>query len=248
VSLLKEFTDKPFKQNHPFVIVLGLCPTLAVSTSIKNGAAMAAAATAVLVGSNFLISLIRKFIPNQIRIACYIVVIAGFVTMVEIIMKAVAPDAINRALGIFIPLIVVNCIILGRAEAFASSHGPLASLLDGFGVGLGYLLSLLLISFIRELLGAGTFWGYRLTPIAVGGTTVVPEYVPAAILGMAPGAFIVLGLLFGLFAWRQNRRREATRLAGVPAVPQVARDFPKPRKPAPEAQAEEHGLQASRGT
>ena len=232
MSLLKEFTDKPFKQNHPFVIVLGLCPTLAVSTSIKNGAAMAAAATAVLVGSNLLISLIRKFIPNQIRIACYIVVIAGFVTMVEIIMKAVAPDAINRALGIFIPLIVVNCIILGRAEAFASSHGPLASLLDGFGVGLGYLMSLLLISFIREVLGAGTFWGYRLTPIEVGGTTVVPEYVPAAVLGMAPGAFIVLGLLFGSLAWLRNRRREADRLAGAPAVARTARDFPKPARPA----------------
>jgi electron transport complex protein RnfE len=230
VGLLKEFTDKPFKTNHPFVVVLGLCPTLAVSTSVKNGLAMAAAATAVLIGSNVLISLVRKFIPNQIRIACYIVIIAGFVTMVEIIMKAVAPKAINDALGIFIPLIVVNCIILGRAEAFASSHGPLESLMDALGVGVGYLMSLVLISFIRELLGAGTLWGYRLTPIAWGGRTILPEYQPANVMAMAPGAFILLGLLFGFFAWRGNRKREASRRAAVPAVAQVARDFPKPPK------------------
>jgi len=230
VGLLKDFTDKPFKTNHPFVVVLGLCPTLAVSTSVKNGLAMAAAATAVLIGSNVLISLVRKFVPNQIRIACYIVIIAGFVTMVEIIMKAIAPKAINDALGIFIPLIVVNCIILGRAEAFASSHGPLSSLMDALGVGVGYLMSLVLISFIREVLSAGTLWGYRLTPIAWGGRTILPEYQPANVMAMAPGAFILLGLLFGFFAWRGNRNREASRLAAVPAVAQVARDFPKPPK------------------
>jgi len=230
VGLLKDFTDKPFKTNHPFVVVLGLCPTLAVSTSVKNGLAMAAAATAVLIGSNVLISLVRKFIPNQIRIACYIVIIAGFVTMVEIIMKAIAPKTINDALGIFIPLIVVNCIILGRAEAFASSHGPLSSLMDALGVGVGYLLSLVLISFIREVLSAGTLWGYRLTPIAWGGRTILPEYQPANVMAMAPGAFILLGLLFGFFAWQGNRKREASRLGAVPAVAQVARDFPKPPK------------------
>jgi electron transport complex protein RnfE len=228
LSLLKEFTDKPIKHNPVFVLVLGLCPTLAVTTSVKNGVAMAAAATAVLVGANVLISLIRRFIPNQIRIACYIVVIAGFVTMVEIAMKAIAPETVNKALGIFIPLIVVNCIILGRAEAFASKHGPLASLMDGLGIGVGFLLALVAISLVREVLGAGTLWGYRLTPVAVGRTTVIPPYVPMTVLGMAPGAFIVIGLLFGLFYWLGNRRRDAARRAAVPAVPQVAGDFPKP--------------------
>ncbi|MGB2753780.1 MAG: electron transport complex subunit RsxE [Phycisphaerae bacterium] len=230
MSLLRDFVDKPIKANPVFVLALGLCPTLAVSTSVRNACAMAAAATAVLIGSNILISLIRRFIPNQIRIVCYIVVIAGFVTMVEIIMKAVAPVEVNKALGIFIPLIVVNCIILGRAEAFASRHGPLSSLADALGIGLGYLGALLSIAVIREVLGAGTLWGYRLTPITVAGRTILPEYQPANVLVMAPGAFLVIGLLFGLFYWMGNRRRERLRLAGVPAVAQTARDLPKPKK------------------
>jgi len=230
MGLLRDFTDKPIKANPVFVLVLGLCPTLAVSTSVRNACAMAAAATAVLIGSNILISLIRRFIPNQIRIVCYIVVIAGFVTMVEIIMKAVAPVEVNKALGIFIPLIVVNCIILGRAEAFASSHGALSSLLDALGIGVGYLGSLLIIAFIRETLGAGTLWGYRLTPVTIAGRTILPEYQPANVLVMAPGAFLVIGLLFGLFYWMGNRRRERVRLAGVPAVAQTAEDLPKPKK------------------
>jgi electron transport complex protein RnfE len=217
MSLLRDFVDKPIKANPVFVLALGLCPTLAVSTSVRNACAMAAAATAVLIGSNILISLIRRFI-------------AGFVTMVEIIMKAVAPVEVNKALGIFIPLIVVNCIILGRAEAFASRHGPLSSLADALGIGLGYLGALLSIAVIREVLGAGTLWGYRLTPITVAGRTILPEYQPANILVMAPGAFLVIGLLFGLFYWMGNRRRERLRLAGVPAVAQTARDLPKPKK------------------
>ncbi len=236
MSLLRDFVDKPIKANPVFVLVLGLCPTLAVSTSVRNACAMAAAATAVLIGSNILISLIRRFIPNQIRIVCYIVVIAGFVTMVEIIMKAVAPVEVNKALGIFIPLIVVNCIILGRAEAFASSHGALSSLMDALGIGVGYLGSLLIIAFIRETLGAGTLWGYRLTPVTIAGRTIIPEYQPANIFVMAPGAFMVIGLLFGFFYWMGNRRRERARLAGVPAVAQTARDLPKPKKdPEPRA-------------
>ena len=230
MGLLRDFTDKPIKANPVFVLALGLCPTLAVSTSIRNACAMAAAATTVLIGSNILISLIRRFVPNQIRIVCYIVVIAGFVTMVEIIMKAVAPVEVNKALGIFIPLIVVNCIILGRAEAFASRHGPLSSLMDALGIGLGYLGALLSIAVIREVLGAGTLWGYRLTPITVAGRTILPEYQPVNILVMAPGAFLVIGLLFGLFHWMGNRRQERVRLAGVPAVAQTARDLPKPKK------------------
>ncbi len=227
MGLLREFTDKPIKHNPLFVLVLGTCPSLATTTSVKNALAMSVAATAVLVCSNVIISLLRKIIPDQIRIACYIVVIAGFVTMVEIIMKGVAPEAVNQALGIFIPLIVVNCIILGRAEAFASRNGLLASLLDGLGIGLGYLGALACISLIREVLGSGTLWGYRLTPVVIGGHTIVPEYQPIGVLVMAPGAFIVIGLLFGLFYAIGNRRREAARLAGVPAVAQTSKELPK---------------------
>jgi len=226
MSLLRDFADKPFQHNPVFVLALGLCPTLAVTTTVRNGVAMAAAATAVLVCANVLISLVRRIIPNQIRIACYIVVIAGFVTMVEIVMKAVAPPAVNEALGIFIPLIVVNCMILGRAEAFASRHGPAPSLMDGLGIGVGFLVALLAISLVREVVGAGTLWGYRLTPVEVAGLTVVPALEPVTVLGMAPGAFLVIGLLFALFRWVGNRRREAVRRAAVRAVPQVATDFP----------------------
>ncbi|MFO8014803.1 MAG: electron transport complex subunit RsxE [Phycisphaerae bacterium] len=225
MSLLSDFTDKPIKHNPVFVLALGLCPTLAVTTTVRNGVAMAAASTAVLVGANLLVSLVRRWIPNPVRIACYIVIIAGFVTMVEIVMKAVAPPAVNEALGIFIPLIVVNCMILGRAEAFASRHGPAPSLMDGLGVGVGFLLALLAISFVREVVGAGTLWGYRLTPVTAGGVTLVPQVEPVNVLGMAPGAFLVIGLLFALFRWMGQRRREAARAEAVPAVPQVAADF-----------------------
>ena len=236
MGLLRDFADKPVKHNPVFVLALGLCPSLATTTSVRNAVAMAAAATAVLVGSNVIISLIRRVIPAQIRIACYIVVIAGFVTMVEIVMKGVAPEAVNRALGIFIPLIVVNCIILGRAEAFASRNGLLASLLDGLGIGLGFLGALVCIGLTREVLGNGTLWGYRLTPVVLGGHQVIPEYQPAGILVMAPGAFIVIGLLFGLFYCIGNHRREAVRRAAVPAVPQTSKELPKlvlPKKAPP---------------
>jgi len=225
MSLLADFTDKPIKHNPVFVLALGLCPTLAVTTTVRNGVAMAAAATAVLVCANGLVSLVRRWIPNQIRIACYIVIIAGFVTMVEIVMKALAPPAVNEALGIFVPLIVVNCIILGRAEAFASRHGAVPSLLDGLGIGVGFLLALLAISLVREVLGAGTLWGYRLTPIMAGGVTLLPRVEPLTVLGMAPGAFLVIGLLFALFRWVGNRRRESARASAACAVPKVAGDF-----------------------
>jgi len=227
MSLLRDFTDKPIKHNPVFVLALGLCPTLAVTTSVRNGVAMAVAATTVLVCANLLVSLVRRWIPSQIRIACYIVIIAGFVTMVEIGMKAVAPPAVNEALGIFIPLIVVNCIILGRAEAFASRHGPASSLMDGLGIGAGFLLAMLAISLVREVGGAGTLWGYRLTPVTAGGVTLLPHVEPVTVLGMAPGAFLVIGLLFAVFRWIGLRRREAARTAAVPAVPKVAADFAK---------------------
>jgi electron transport complex protein RnfE len=190
-----------------FGLVLGICPTLAVTTAVKNALAMAGAVLAVLFCSNILISLIKSFIPKEVRIACYIVVIAGFVTMVEILMKALMPPEINAALGIFIPLIVVNCIILGRAEAFASRNGVVASMGDAVGVAIGYAGSLTLIAFIREVVGSGTLWGY----------TLLPSYVPMTLAIMAPGAFLIIGLLFAFFnAW--GNRRRARRVAGLEPV------------------------------
>jgi len=192
MSLAREFTKGFFKENPIFVLVLGMCPTLAVTTAVINGVYMAVAATAVLVASNVIISLVRKAIPKEIRIPCYIVVIASFVTMVEIVMKGFAPPQINAALSIFIPLIVVNCIIMGRAEAFAGRNDVLPSLMDGLGIGGGFLLALVLIAGIREILGSGTLLGYPVFPAVVG-------FKPVSIMVMAPGAFLVLGLLMGFF-------------------------------------------------
>jgi len=194
----KEFTKGIIKENPLFVLMLGCCPALAVTTSALNGAAMGVAASAVLISSNIIISLIRRAIPPQIRIPCYIVVIASFVTMVDLFMNAYFPPPIVAALGIFIPLIVVNCIILGRAEAFAGKNNVIASALDGAGMGLGFFLALLLVGSIREVLGSGTWLG-----ISVG-----DWYVPASLFIQAPGAFLVLGLLLGLFAWLRQRRQE----------------------------------------
>ncbi len=185
---MKEFTKGLFKENPTFVQLLGMCPTLAVTTSVINAIGMGLSATAVLVASNVVISLLRKFIPNKIRIASYIVVIAGFVTVIEMLLKAFLPE-ISKALGVFIPLIVVNCIILARAEAFASKNSVGASALDGLGMGLGFTMSLTLIGAIRELLGAGTLLG-----INVLGS----GFMPATIMILPPGAFLVLGTLLGI--------------------------------------------------
>ncbi|MCR4321508.1 MAG: electron transport complex subunit E [Candidatus Brocadiaceae bacterium] len=197
-SSLKEFTKGIFEYNPMFVLVLGICPSLAVTTSMKNGLAMGGAATFVLVCSNFIISIVRSYIPREIRIPCFIVVIAAFVTMVELLMKAYLPPELNASLGIFIPLIVVNCIIMYRAESFAYKNKPFASVLDGAGLGLGWTLSLCLISSIREIVGSGTLFGLK----------VSESYQPASVMIMAPGAFIVLGLLLGFFNWRKLRRSE----------------------------------------
>jgi len=194
---MKEFTKGIFKENPTFVLVLGLCPTLAVTTSVLDGAAMAIATTVVLVCSNIIISLIRNRIPKEVRIPCYIVVIASFVTMVELVMNAYFPVEISKRLGIFIPLIVVNCIILGRAEAFAGKRSPMESAVDGLGMGAGFLLALLLISSIREVLGNGTLCGLK----------VARNFAPAATIIMAPGAFLVMGLLLGLFNHLGERKR-----------------------------------------
>jgi len=196
------FVSGLVKRNPIFVLMLGLCPTLAVTTSVRNALAMGAAAGTVLLCSNIIVSLIRRFVPREIRIPCYIVVIAGFVTMVEILMKGLLPVAVNKQLGIFIPLIVVNCIIFFRAEEFASKHGVVISAVDALGMGLGFTWAILLVGAIREVLGSGTLLGYSL-----GG------FRPASVMIMAPGAFIVLGLLLGFFQWRRSR-------AEAPPVPQ----------------------------
>ena len=181
--LLATLREGLFTNSPTFVQLLGMCPTLATTTSVKNALGMGLAATAVLICSNFLISLLRKIIPNQVRIAAYIVIISGFVTAVDMLLAAFLPD-LYEALGLFIPLIVVNCIILARAEAFASKNGPLASAWDGVCMGLGFTFALFLIASVREILGSGTFFGLR----------VFSESYEPALMGVTPpGAFITLG-------------------------------------------------------
>jgi electron transport complex protein RnfE len=192
---VREFLKGIIRENPTFVLVLGLCPTLAVSVSVMNGIGMGIAATFVLLGSNVIISLIKEVIPERIRIPCYIVVIATFVTITELVMKAYSP-ALDRALGIYVPLIVVNCIVLGRAEAYASKHTVANSFFDGLGMGVGFTLALILISGIREMLGAGQFLGH----------TLVKGFEPVFVLGMPSGALLVIGLLLGLFNIIKNKK------------------------------------------
>ncbi len=188
MTLIKEFTKGFIKDNPVFVMALGLCPVLAVSSSVENAIGMGVAATFVLVFSNIFISLIKNFIPNKIRIPSYIVVIASFVTIVDMVMEAYVP-ALHKNLGLFIPLIVVNCIILGRAEAFAGKHNVIRSILDGLGMGIGFTLALIVIAAIREILGAGQFLGFNVLPAS---------YKPVIVAILAPGAFLVMGLLMSL--------------------------------------------------
>lgn len=175
-------------ENPTFRLLLGMCPTLAVTTSAINGLGMGLATTAVLIGSNVVISLLKKVIPDKIRIPAFIVVIASFVTVVGMLLKAYAQD-LDKALGLFIPLIVVNCIILARAESFASKNGVMDSLADGIGMGFGFTLALTLLGSIRELLGVGSVFGFSI--FGVG-------FEPALIMILPPGAFLTLGLLLGL--------------------------------------------------
>ena len=177
------------KENPTFVLLLGMCPTLATTTSAVNGLSMGLATMAVLVCTNFVISCIKKLTPDMVRIPVFIVVIAAFVTILEMFMNAYAPDSINQALGIYIPLIVVNCIILGRAESFAAKNTPLASLFDGLGIGLGFTLALTLLGSVRELLGAGSLFGLVL----------LPESSNILVFILPPGAFLTLGYLVALF-------------------------------------------------
>ena len=185
---MKAFVKKMFQENPVFVLLLGMCPTLGTSTSIINGLGMGLSATLVLICSNFFISVLRKFIPDKIRIASYIVIIAGFVTAVEMALKAYLPD-ISESLGVFIPLIVVNCIILARAESFASKNTPGKSAVDGLCMGLGFTIALVILSSIRELLGNGTLAG-----IPVFGA----DYPEAIMMILPPGGFIVLGVVLGV--------------------------------------------------
>ncbi len=186
---LKVLRDGIIFDNPVLIQVVGMCATLATSTSIINGAGMGLSTTAVLIGSNIVISLLRKFIPDTVRIPCFIVVIASFVTVVQLILQAFLP-AINDALGLFIPLIVVNCIILARAEGFASKNGPVASFFDGLGNGLGFTMVLCIMGAVRELLGSGTILGM----------TIMPEAFPKTLLLiMAPGAFFTLGIFMAIF-------------------------------------------------
>ena len=194
-TFFKEFIKGIIKENPTFVLVLGLCPTLAVSVSLINGIGMGIAATFVLVGSNIIISMIRNAVPNRIRIPCYIVVIATFVTITEMTMKAYSP-ALNRALGIYVPLIVVNCIVLGRAEAYASKQTVVNSLFDGLGMGVGFTLALILISGIREFLGAGQLLGH----------TIIKGFEPMFVLSLPSGALLIIGLLLGFFNVLKNRK------------------------------------------
>lgn len=185
---MKNFLMKIIKENPVFVLVLGTCPTLATSTSVSNAIGMGLSATAVLIMSNVVISLLKKVIPDKIRIASYIVIIASFVTIVEMILKAYAVDIYN-SLGLFIPLIVVNCIILGRAEAFASKNSVGASLLDGLAMGIGFTLALFILATIREILGNGTFLNFPLFG---------ENFQPATMFILAPGGFIVFGVVLGI--------------------------------------------------
>lgn len=188
MGVVQEFTKGLWKEIPPFRLVLGLCPTLAVTTAGKNGLGMGLATTFVLIFSNIIISLLRNIIPSKVRIAAFIVVIASFVVIVELAMQAYFYP-LYKILGIFVPLIVVNCIILGRAEAFASKNGILPSIADGLGMGIGYTISLTVLGSIREVIGNGTFFG----------TSIMwSSFEPFAIMLKPPGAFLCLGLILAL--------------------------------------------------
>ena len=211
MNQLQNFSKGLIKENPVLVLVLGTCPTLATSTSVTNALGMGAAATVVLLCSNIVISALRKVIPDKVRIPCYIVLIAGFVTMVQMLVKAFAP-ALDQSLGIYLPLIVVNCIILGRAEMFANKNTVIDSAIDALGMGAGFTLALSLMALIREVFGNGTFFGIDI-PVLVDNKI--------AILTMAPGGFFVFGLLIAIvnkFGKHKPKKKEF----GCAGCPQAA--------------------------
>ncbi len=197
MNLGEQLKEGLLTQNPVLVQMLGLCSTMAITTSIMNGLGMGVSVLIILTAANVVISAIRKIVPDKIRIAMFIVVIAGFVTCVDLLLQAFVP-AIAESLGVFIPLIVVNCIILGRAEAFSYKNGVGASFFDGIFQGLGYTLVLLAMCFIRELLGAGTLAGFR----------IIPEQFPIGILTLPVGGFLVLGFLIAAMQWALSKSKE----------------------------------------
>ena len=208
MTALKEFSKGIIKENPIFVVLLGLCPALGVSTRVINSLGMGAGVIFVLLGSNIFVSLLKDFIPTKVRIPAYIVIIASFVTIVEMVMQAFLPDLYD-SLGVFVPLIVVNCIILGRAEAFASRNTLFLSIIDALGMGIGFTLGLLLISFIREVLGNGTI---TLFPIGnFSGTIELPFLAghPVRVIGLPAGALLVMGYLKALFNYISMKQRQS---------------------------------------
>ena len=195
MNYFKTIINGIVKENPTFVLLLGMCPTLATTTSAINGLGMGVATMFVLICSNTFISLLKNLIPDGVRIPCYIVVIASFVTLLQMLMQAYVPD-LYKTLGIFIPLIVVNCIILGRAEAFAAKNNVFASICDGIGIGIGFTLALTILGFVRELLGNGAVFGY----------SIFPESMKMLVFVLAPGAFITLGLLMAIVNSVKNRK------------------------------------------
>ena len=215
MNFKKQFMEGLLTKNPVTVQLLGMCSTLAITTSLFNGIGMGLAVTIILTCSNILISALRKVIPNQIRIAAYITIIAGFVTVVDLLLKAFIP-ALSSSLGVFIPLIVVNCIILGRAEGFASKNGVLASAVDGLCQGIGYTVALVIVCVIRELLGSGTFGGGLLGPGGAG-IQIIPQPFPAMQMVMPVGGFLVLGFVIAgsqaLMSYldKKNKMKEAAK-------------------------------------
>ena len=199
MNFKKQFMEGLLTKNPVTVQLLGMCSTLAITTSLFNGIGMGLAVTIITICSNVLISALRKVIPSQVRIAAYITIIAGFVTVVDLLLKAYIP-ALSASLGVFIPLIVVNCMVLGRAEAFASKNGILASAVDGLCQGIGYTVALVIVCVIRELLGSGTFGGGLLGPGGAG-IRIIPEQFPAMQIVMPVGGFLVLGFVIAGSQW-----------------------------------------------
>lgn len=203
-----------FKENPTFVLLLGMCPTLAVTTSAINGLGMGLSTTLVLVFSNLIISLLRKIIPDKVRVPAFIVVVASLVTIVQFLLQGYVPD-LYKSLGIYIPLIVVNCIILGRAESYASKNGPITSIFDGIGMGLGFTLGLTCIGIVREILGAGQAFGVQILPLADEAAGKA-GYTPITIFVLAPGAFFVLAMLIAIQnAFKESRRKKAMKTSAA---------------------------------
>ena len=215
MNFKKQFNEGLLTKNPVTVQLLGMCSTLAITTSLFNGIGMGLAVTLITICSNVLISALRKVIPNQIRIAAYITIIAGFVTVVDLLLQAFIP-ALSESLGVFIPQIVVNCMVLGRAEAFASKNGVLASAVDGLCQGIGYTVALVIVCVIRELLGSGTFGGGLLGPGGAG-IQIIPQPFPAMQIVMPVGGFLVLGFVIAgsqalmSYLEKKNKMKEAAK-------------------------------------